>query len=234
MKTTKNYFVSLVLLLLLAVGCSTPEKEVQKESLVKTEIVSKTINLDPALVLESIENLKQTDNQRSLPYVYTVREYIFLRPNGAYGAGHVGVGFHITVSQGHLIIQNIYFVGAVENGDGTGFVWPGQNNGGWVGSTEYRQNMLGHMVNLGYTEYKVRNISREVSYDRCNNAVVKMMQFASRGYSVATNNCMNACWDTLWELRTPNVAWITPGNFWNFPPRTWFFQTRHGWNRFVR
>ena len=158
---------------------------------------------------------------------YTVKQYIFQRPNAAFGAGHVGVGFEVRTYTNGAQSNITYYYGAVENSGGSGIVLPGGNNGGWSGYTGTGANMLSIMKNTyGYVNYKFKAAFTNLSLNQRNNAYAKLANFPNRGYILATNNCMNAAWDVLWELGTTNVAWVEN----NYLPNSWYNRCTNGWS----
>lgn len=198
---------------LFLVSCSAPEAEQKPLE-----------NIAPEEILE--ETTSENEASRA-GVTYTVKQYIFQRPNAAFGYGHVGVGYEVrTYSNG--VQSNIkYYFGGVENGQGSPGVPAGGNNGGWWSTASTGAAMYSVMRNsYGYVNVKFRIAYSSLSNTRRINALNRISRFPSRGYLLATNNCMNACWDVLSELATPNVAWVQN----NYAPNDWYRRTTNGWS----
>jgi len=196
-------------------SCSTPEAE--QKALENTALEEASPK----------ETSSENEASRGVAITYKVKQYIFQRPVAAFGSGHVGVGYEVrTYSNG--VQSNIkYYFGAVENGQGSPRVPAGGNNGGWWQSASTGAAMFSVMKNsYGYKNVKFRIAYSNLSDTRRNNALNRISKFPSRGYLLATNNCMNACWDVLSELATPNVAWVEN----NILPNAWYNMTTNGWS----
>ena len=201
-------------LFLLLMSCSAPETE--QKSLENTTIEE-----------TSVEEMTSESEASRAGLTYTVKQYIFQRPNAAFGAGHVGVGYEVrTFSNG--VQSNIkYYFGGVENGQGSPSVPAGGFNGGWWSTASTGAAMFSIMRNsYGYVNVKFRIAYSNLSDSRRINAYNRISKFPSRGYILASNNCMNASWDVLSELATPNVAWVE----FNYAPNRWYSKTTNGWS----
>ncbi|HEX8575055.1 MAG TPA: hypothetical protein VF677_02055 [Flavobacterium sp.] len=195
-------------------SCSAPEAE--QKSLENT-----------ALEGRSAKGTTSENEASRAALTYKVKQYIFQRPNAAFGAGHVGVGYELrTYSNG--VQSNIkYYFGSVENSQGSPSVPRGGYNAGWWSTASTGAAMFSIMKNsYGYKNVKFRIAFSNLSDSRRINAYNQINTFPGRGYLVAGNNCMNACWDVLSELATPNVAWVER----NYAPNVWYFRTTTGWS----
>ena len=195
-------------------SCSTPDAE--QNSLDNTTIKETSLN----------ETSSENETSRAAT-TYTVKQYIFQRPNAAFGAGHVGVGYEVRSYANGVQTDIKYHFGAVENGQGSANVPAGGYNGGWWSTASTGAAMFSIMRNsYGYVNVKFRIAYSSLSDSRRINAYNRISQFPSRGYLLATNNCMNASWDVLSELATPNVAWVEN----NYAPNSWYYRTTNGWS----
>lgn len=195
-------------------SCSTPDTEQN--------------SLDNTVIKETSLNEISSENETSKATItYTVKQYIFQRPNAAFGAGHVGVGYELRTFSNNVQTNIKYYFGGVENGQGSPNVPAGGFNGGWWSITSSGSSMFSIMKNsYGYKNVKFRIANSSLSNQRRINAYNRISQFPSRGYLLATNNCMNASWDVLSELATPNVAWVEN----NYKPNNWYNMTTWGWS----
>ncbi len=218
MKKITNKIALVLFLVFLTFSCSTPEIE-------QNQIQEQTAQVLAESTLSSrAQNVSQP---APVTTTYTVKQYIFQRPAAAFGAGHVGVGFEVRTYTNGAQSNITYYYGAVENGAGSPIVLPGGNNGGWSGYTATGANMFSIMKNTyGYVNYKFKAAFTNLSATQRNNAYAKLANFPNRGYVLATNNCMNACWDVLWELGTSNVAWVEN----NYLPNSWYNKCTNGWS----
>lgn len=218
----KKIGLKLVIFLLVISGlvssCSTEElvQDVENTS------IKKTID----------ENSLNADNGAfSRVTTYKVKQYVFLRPEAVFGAGHVGVGYEIrTYFDG---VQNSveYIYGGVENSRGAAVVIPGQNNGGWSRASSTGASMLNYMKdNYGYSKYKFKTALIALSSSQKTNALNRVIAFPYRGYIVANNNCMNASYDVLIDLGTSGVTW--PSSWDRWAPGSWYgdLTIKKGWS----
>lgn len=225
MKKTKNYFVLLLFLMLFAVGCSKPEEEKLIKPVSNIEYFGEAKDFIPIQILTNDDGL-----QRSQSYTYFVREFLFLRPNGANNLGHVGVAFEYQIRNGNTIVHRSWYWGSVENPSGSWSIASNSNNGGFARSSSSINDMFSDMKARNYKQYKAKS-ARELNYNYVLNAYYQLIGFPNRGYHVLGNNCMNASWDVMWQLYTPDVAWVQ--NFWNFAPAVWFHRNTNGWGQTI-
>lgn len=160
---------------------------------------------------------------------YQVKRYIFQRPSGANGLGHVGVGFEVRTFNGGTTPTNItYYYGAVENSSAAFTVPRNGYNAGWWTTTSSGASMLGIMRNsYGYTNYKYTGFVPLTATGRTN-GINKIMDFPARGYALATNNCMNATYDVLIALNVSGATVAWPST--NYFPNGWYNNTTNGWS----
>ncbi len=113
--------------------------------------------------------------------------YVFVRPGGANGLGHVGWGYRTACA-------GSYSFGSVENPNGKAHIDRGADNGFWRQDGTLSQ-MLSAMKSRGYQAYKTVATSR-ASFDPApaNNVAAAS---AGRGYDVIGNNCADTVWDVL-------------------------------------
>jgi hypothetical protein len=218
MKKFSHKIALLLLSIFLTFSCSTPEIEnIQNQN---TQLKSET----------KLNSRSQSVNQIApVTITYTVKQYIFQRPDGASGLGHVGVGYEVRTFSSGVQVSVTYYYGSVENSGGAMVVIPFyQNNGGWMSTCATGATMLNTMKSAayGYKNYKYRTSFSALSSTQRANAYSKISFFPNRGYSLAGNNCMNAAWDVLWELGTPNVAWVQT----NYFPNGWYNNCTVGWS----
>ena len=230
MKNSKNYFLSFLFFVLLAAGCSSEADDGLPEATMASTMADAQDKIPPSFITAN-----NGENSRGLVIEYFVREFIFSREGGANGLGHVGVAFRYIVHRNGMQTHNIYYWGGVENPNGHFFIWPGQNNGGFVFQGSWH-TMMADMKSKGYTRYKIRNANRKLAYQQVINGYNKLINFPDRGYKAIGqqgtqgNNCADACEDVLWELKTPNVANMAFP--YNWAPNNWFNNTNNGWNLF--
>lgn len=125
------------------------------------------------------EDLSATKNGPSV--------YVFVRPDGASGFGHVGFGFRATNSGKWLF-------GSVENSKGFPFLSAGDPNDFWWKSGNEEQ-MIQEMKSRGYTNSLIGAM-----YGPVPNAAAAADYAAgagSRGYSVVGNNCADNVFNVL-------------------------------------
>ena len=214
MKKITSQIAIILFSVFLILSCSTPEIEQNQSS----QVINQT-----ALSAKS-QNLNQS---APVTISYTVKQYIFQRPAAAFGLGHVGVGFEVRTYTNGVQSNITYYYGGVENAGGQAIVLPGGNNGGWSGYTATGAAMFSIMKNTyGYVNYKFKTSFTALSAAQRNNGYAKLANFPNRGYVLATNNCMNACWDVLWEIGTQNVAWVEN----NYFPNDWYNRCTANWS----
>jgi hypothetical protein len=174
---------------------------------------------------------QQTAGGRNEPNnTYTVKRYIFQRPNGANGLGHVGVGFEVRAFNGPRLLSTTYYYGGVENFSASLIVPRNGNNGGWWRTTSSSATMLNTMKNApyNYVNYKFTVDFASASPQSVDNGIAKIKDFPARGYFLAGNNCMNATYDVLtsMNLTGASVAWPST----NYFPNGWYNGTTTGWS----
>ncbi|MET8151700.1 hypothetical protein ACIBSW_29660 [Actinoplanes sp. NPDC049668] len=124
--------------------------------------------------------------------------YVFVRPGGANGLGHIGWGYRTTCT-------GSYSYGSVENPTGKPHIDRGADNGFWrQGGTE--SQMLSAMRGRGYQAYK-QTVSSRARFDPSPaNGVAAAA--AGRGYDVIGNNCADAVWDVLHAYGVPDLPYL--------------------------
>jgi hypothetical protein len=159
---------------------------------------------------------------------YKAKGYIFLREPGPFGLGHVGVGYEFRTYYSDGTYRATYVYGGVENPGGIYSVPAGSYNGGWFAEGSY-DGMMRAMRAYGYTQYKFTASFFSTTTGREATAYGKASNFGGRGYLVAGNNCMNATYDVLYALGTPNLR--APSNVPDWSPRWWFWNgITTGWS----
>ncbi len=213
MKKFTNNVAIVLFSVFLMMSCSAPEVEqTQEQTVTESTLSSSAIN---------------TNLPAPVTITYKVKQYIFQRPAAAFGLGHVGVGFEVRTYTNGVQSNITYYYGGVENAGGSAIVLPGGNNGGWSGYTSTGASMFSIMKNTyGYKNYKYKTAFTALSATQRNNGYAKLANFPNRGYVLATNNCMNACWDVLWEIGTQNVAWVEN----NYFPNDWYNRSTLNWS----
>ncbi|GIE86056.1 hypothetical protein [Actinoplanes regularis] len=124
--------------------------------------------------------------------------YVFVRPGGANGLGHVGWGYRTACS-------GSYSFGSVENPRGQAHIDRGADNGFWRQSGTESQ-MLSAMKSRGYQSYKTVTTSR-ASFDPGPANTVAGAS-AGRGYDVIGNNCADNVWDVLHAYGVPDLPYL--------------------------
>jgi hypothetical protein len=124
--------------------------------------------------------------------------YVFVRPGGANGLGHVGWGYRATCA-------GTYSFGSVENPRGQAHIDRGADNGFWrQGGTE--SQMLAAMRSHGYQSYKAVTWSNNRFDPDAANSVASAS--AGRGYDVIGNNCADNVWDVLHAYGVPDLPYL--------------------------
>ena len=168
--------------------------------------------------------------QQNSTITYTVKRYIFQRPNGANGLGHVGVGFEVRAFFGVTLLNTTYYYGGVENSSASLIVPRNGKNDGWYREATSGAAMLNTMKNAPYyyVNYKFTANFESASSTSINNGIAKIKDFPARGYFLAGNNCMNATYDVLtsMNLSGASVAWPST----NYFPNGWYNATTTGWS----
>ena len=150
--------------------------------------------------------------------------YVFCRPSGAKGFGHVGWGFL------YESVNKIYCYGGTENIKSHPIVLPGGNNYAWIATGSF-ENMrtkmsLGHYVGYRYTVYKRKFI--DTFYPQKAYRVGDSKKKA--GYAVTGipgNNCADHAYDILkaYGVTLPLLQ-LSPA------PKKWFSKLNN-WEEFV-
>ena len=166
----------------------------------------------------------------TLANTYQVKRYIFQRPNGANGLGHVGVGFEVRIFNNGTLVSTTYYYGGVENSSASLNVPRNGNNGGWYRTSTSGATMLNTMKNApyNYVNYKFTASFSSSTSSNIGNGINKISDFPYRGYFLAGNNCMNATYDVLtsMNLTGASVAWPST----NYAPNGWYNNTTNGWS----
>jgi hypothetical protein len=150
----------------------------------------------------------------------TNEAYVFQRPGGANGLGHIGFGYAFRCAPG---TATSYYYGSVENPAGRPTIPAGEDNGFWQAAGT-STDMFTAMRARGYTNYRVTNLNgTQLNGDA---AAVEAESYRGAGYAVLGNNCANAVWDTLNAYGVPSLpllqiypapnAWYgaLPGTIW--------------------
>ncbi len=124
--------------------------------------------------------------------------FVFVRPGGANGLGHVGWGYRVTCT-------GTFYFGSVENPSGRPHVAPGGDNGFWWQSGTESQ-MLSTMRSRGYNAYKTI-LTAYAQFDPTPATNVAAGS-AGRGYDVIGNNCADNTWDVLQAYGVPNLPYL--------------------------
>jgi hypothetical protein len=208
-KITLNFVMLLLALVGFMSGCS------QKEEIIPQNAGGRNEN----------GGLKTTSS-----VTFQVKRYIFQRPNGANGLGHVGVGFEVRRFSNGALSNVTYYYGGVENSSASLRVPRNGNNGGWWRTTTSGATMLNTMKNApyNYVNYKFTANFASATSTNVVNGTNKIADFPFRGYFLAGNNCMNATYDVLTSmgLTGASVAWPST----NYFPNGWYNATTNGWS----
>lgn len=124
--------------------------------------------------------------------------YVFVRPGGANGLGHVGWGYRVACSGG-------YTFGSVENPTGKAHIDRGADNGFWRQNGNESQ-MLSAMRGRGYQSYKTI-AGAQAGFDPSPADTVAAAS-AGRGYDVIGNNCADTVWDVLHAYGVPDLPYL--------------------------
>ncbi|MFC4068940.1 hypothetical protein [Actinoplanes subglobosus] len=124
--------------------------------------------------------------------------YVFVRPGGANGLGHVGWGYRTSCDGG-------YSFGSVENPNGSPILSAGSDNGFWR-QDGGEADMLTAMKARGYLSYKAITVST-ASFD-ASPANTVAAAAAGRGYAVLGNNCADVVWDVLKAYGVPDLPYL--------------------------
>lgn len=134
----------------------------------------------------------------------TMRAAVFVRYEGAQGAGHIGWGFDYSVAEVDC--------GAVENPSGK-FSCNPADMGYW---NKISGNPIPFMVTLSYDDLKyIELISGDVA-----KAYATVKWIATQPYALFGRNCMDDVYDVLRSYGVPNL----PAPSQNWLPNEWFLQ----------
>ena len=142
--------------------------------------------------------------------------------------GHAGLGFEVRKYNGSTLIEVKYYFGAIEGYNNQSYIKPGNYNGGWWSTSTTGQGMYNIMKSssYGYTGVKYRTAFFDVTATQVSNAISVIQNFPNRGYNLSGNNCMNASYDFLRALNTPNLQWPST----NWFPKDWYNKHTTGWS----
>ncbi|MFF5172380.1 hypothetical protein ACFY3U_07080 [Micromonospora sp. NPDC000089] len=134
--------------------------------------------------------------------------YVFVRPNGANGLGHVGWGYRVTCT-------GTFYFGSVENPSGSAVVLPGGDNGFWWAQGRQSQ-MLAEMRSRGYTNYRFARLYGPIPDP--DSATQFAAGSAGRGYQVIGNNCADNAYGVLSRLGVRDLP-----SLFDYPqPNNWY------------
>ena len=196
-------------------------------------LTSCSTNSDEVLTVGEKKATLEGSTAKALPDLYEYRKYVFVRPKGAAGNGHVGVGFELRARiSGRTYLT--YYCGAVEGTNGwfgipNAYIAPGTVNGGWNTSNSTQQLMFSEFRGQrNYTFYKSTQYA-VTTLAASNLAKNFLINFQYRGYAVASNNCMNACFDVLNALGGSNANPSVPTQY---RPNDWYnsLTASRGWS----
>ncbi|RZU53566.1 hypothetical protein EV385_5495 [Krasilnikovia cinnamomea] len=156
------------------------------------------VALSVVFLAASIGPLTKLANASALGCGAAKGAYVFVRPSGANGLGHVGWGYRTTCGDS-------YSFGSVENPHGKPHIKAGADNGSWRQNGTESQ-MLSAMRSRGYLSYKSTTASSS-RFDPgpANSAAAAA---AGRGYAVIGNNCADAVWDVLHAYGVPDLPYL--------------------------
>lgn len=225
-KSMKNtLYLVLIALLLFFSNCKNEFKELDEQAA--------SVKKD-AEMLKTVKNTQEINKDadffvdNSKAYTYKAKSYIFIRLPGPFGLGHAGVGFEYRKYSGSTLVEVRYYYGAIEGYNNQSYIKPGNYNGGWWAYASTGQNMYSVMKSYtyGYTGVKYTTSFFDVTSTQVNNAINVIKNFPYRGYNVSGNNCMNASYDVLRALGTPNLQWPST----NWFPKDWYNNHKKGWS----
>jgi hypothetical protein len=141
---------------------------------------------------------------------YQIRHYIFYRNQSflIVNHGHVGVGFEVRTYVGSTLKSTSFYMGGVENPTGQAFVAPGGFVDGWSYRTTTLTGMRNVMRTEGYTDYRQTNSYRPLSDAQYDDGYNTLVAFPTRGYSLWTNNCLDAFYQVATRSNCGNVPFI--------------------------
>lgn len=165
---------------------------------------------------------KQSSNAKAAN-TYIMKKYIFNRSNGAGGLGHVGVAFELRATINGVSYISFY-EGGVEGSNGwfgipNAYTPIGGNNGGWWNQVSSQAAMINEFKSRGYNRYKFGVLFVGTTQSTSDNSKLILSKFPNRGYAVASNNCMNACYDVVASFDNLNGNPSVPTQY---APNNWY------------
>lgn len=163
-----------------------------------------------------------------------IQKFIFVKPDGASGLGHVGVALILKAFNNGVLFETDYNCGGVENFKGSPIINPCDSNGqggyndGWFQGPNNLAQMLQKFRERKYKHFKYTQFVLTPK-DNAFGGIAIMSRFPCRGYNTFGNNCMNACYEVL-EAEGNNSNTSSPNYLSNYAPNVWYVNLKLGWS----